>query len=272
MNDPGGPATGPQPSAGYPHSGSTQTLPPRNRLGTISFVLVLVAAFFLLIPATRPLGGLLCMIAVLPAWFAYRRTRKGVATNPGRALTAAVAAPVMFILAVALSAPPQAASTTRLTDAAVPVVPTTALTVPPSSTTSPTTTVPTSTAAPAVAAAVPQTTRQRPSPAAEETPGHRVAPTRSAAAVTAPARAQAVAPVAPATRAPAAAAAPAPVASPICDSETHYVNSAGNCVPRPVQAASAPSGATAKCKDGTYSFSQSRSGTCSGHKGVAEWL
>ncbi|HEX3783613.1 MAG TPA: DUF3761 domain-containing protein [Pseudonocardiaceae bacterium] len=51
-----------------------------------------------------------------------------------------------------------------------------------------------------------------------------------------------------------------------------YVNSDGNCVHDPEQAPSAPAGATAKCKDGTYSFSQHRSGTCSGHHGVAEWL
>jgi hypothetical protein len=57
-----------------------------------------------------------------------------------------------------------------------------------------------------------------------------------------------------------------------CDDDTHYVNAKGNCVLRPVAAASAPGGATAKCKDGTYSSSQSRSGTCSGHKGVAQWL
>ena len=34
----------------------------------------------------------------------------------------------------------------------------------------------------------------------------------------------------------------------------------------------APLGATARCKDGTHSFSQNRSGTCSGHGGVAQWL
>ncbi|MCL5958996.1 MAG: DUF3761 domain-containing protein [Chloroflexi bacterium] len=34
----------------------------------------------------------------------------------------------------------------------------------------------------------------------------------------------------------------------------------------------APSGATAICKDGTYSFSQNRRGTCSHHGGVAQWL
>jgi hypothetical protein len=33
-----------------------------------------------------------------------------------------------------------------------------------------------------------------------------------------------------------------------------------------------PSGATARCKDGTYSHSKSHSGSCSKHGGVAEWL
>jgi hypothetical protein len=33
-----------------------------------------------------------------------------------------------------------------------------------------------------------------------------------------------------------------------------------------------PTGATAKCKDGTYSKSQHHSGTCSSHGGVSEWL
>ena len=33
-----------------------------------------------------------------------------------------------------------------------------------------------------------------------------------------------------------------------------------------------PVGATAKCRDGTYSFSQFRRGTCSHHGGVAQWL
>lgn len=42
---------------------------------------------------------------------------------------------------------------------------------------------------------------------------------------------------------------------------------------RPPQAAStAPAGATAQCRDGTYSFSQHRSGTCSRHGGVSRWL
>jgi uncharacterized protein DUF3761 len=40
--------------------------------------------------------------------------------------------------------------------------------------------------------------------------------------------------------------------------------------PAPVRAA--PPGATARCNDGTYSYSRHRSGTCSHHGGVAEWL
>lgn len=34
----------------------------------------------------------------------------------------------------------------------------------------------------------------------------------------------------------------------------------------------APAGATAKCKDGSYSKSKHHSGTCSSHGGVAQWL
>ena len=52
----------------------------------------------------------------------------------------------------------------------------------------------------------------------------------------------------------------------------YYVNSRGNCVQRPVRANRPPAGATARCRDGTYSFSQSRRGTCSHHGGVAAWL
>lgn len=51
-----------------------------------------------------------------------------------------------------------------------------------------------------------------------------------------------------------------------------YINSAGNTVCRPEYAPSTPAGASAICQDGTYSFSQSRSGTCSHHGGVAQWL
>jgi len=51
-----------------------------------------------------------------------------------------------------------------------------------------------------------------------------------------------------------------------------YVNAAGNTVCKPVESSTQPAGATAECEDGTYSFSESRSGTCSHHGGVKRWL
>lgn len=63
----------------------------------------------------------------------------------------------------------------------------------------------------------------------------------------------------------------APTQSASCPNGT-YVNSTGNSVCRPYQSSGAPAGASAQCSDGTYSFSQSRRGTCSGHGGVASWL
>jgi Protein of unknown function (DUF3761) len=52
----------------------------------------------------------------------------------------------------------------------------------------------------------------------------------------------------------------------------YYTNSAGQHVQSPTKASAAPEGATAQCRDGSYSFSQSRRGTCSHHGGVAKWL
>lgn len=40
----------------------------------------------------------------------------------------------------------------------------------------------------------------------------------------------------------------------------------------PTGRTAAPSGTTAECRDGTYSYSQHRQGTCSHHGGVAQWL
>ena len=56
--------------------------------------------------------------------------------------------------------------------------------------------------------------------------------------------------------------------------DSTYTNIDGNTVHSPAYSTdgSIPEGATAKCKDGTYSFSQHHSGTCSGHQGVSEWL
>lgn len=52
----------------------------------------------------------------------------------------------------------------------------------------------------------------------------------------------------------------------------YYTNSAGQRVQSPTYYPSAPRGATARCVDGTYSFSRNRRGTCSHHGGVAQWL
>jgi Rieske Fe-S protein len=52
-----------------------------------------------------------------------------------------------------------------------------------------------------------------------------------------------------------------------------YVNSDGNTIHSPAYSNSGvPAGASAQCRDGTYSFSQHRSGTCSHHGGVMQWL
>ena len=51
-----------------------------------------------------------------------------------------------------------------------------------------------------------------------------------------------------------------------------YTNVDGQQSQRPVMSDSAPAGASARCRDGSYSFSTHRSGTCSHHGGVGEWL
>jgi Protein of unknown function (DUF3761) len=90
----------------------------------------------------------------------------------------------------------------------------------------------------------------------------KAAKAKPATAATAPApaaAAPAATPAAPAAAAPAAAGA----AKSSTATKSAPTASAGN---------TDPTGATAKCKDGTYSKSAHRSGTCSSHGGVAEWL
>ena len=52
----------------------------------------------------------------------------------------------------------------------------------------------------------------------------------------------------------------------------YYTNVNGYRVQSPTYYDSTPTGATALCRDGTYSFSRNRKGTCSHHGGVAKWL
>jgi hypothetical protein len=62
--------------------------------------------------------------------------------------------------------------------------------------------------------------------------------------------------------------------APNLSNDNYYTNTAGNTVHSPAYSntGSIPAGASARCRDSTYSFSQSRRGTCSHHGGVAEWL
>ena len=52
----------------------------------------------------------------------------------------------------------------------------------------------------------------------------------------------------------------------------YYTNVDGDTIQSPTYYSSEPQGATALCRDGTYSFSAHRSGTCSHHGGVESWL
>ncbi len=56
-------------------------------------------------------------------------------------------------------------------------------------------------------------------------------------------------------------------------SHGHYRNKRGDEVhsPSKTKSGAVPTGASAKCADGTYSFSRHHSGTCSRHGGVATW-
>jgi len=78
---------------------------------------------------------------------------------------------------------------------------------------------------------------------------------------------------APASAAPAAAtpapAKPAPAAPAATAAKS---STATKSAPTATAGNTDPTGATAKCKDGTYSKSAHHSGTCSSHGGVAEWL
>jgi hypothetical protein len=70
--------------------------------------------------------------------------------------------------------------------------------------------------------------------------------------------------------APAAPAAPVKKATPATPAAA--APAAAKSAPTATAGNTDPTGATAKCKDGTYSKSQHHSGTCSSHGGVAEWL
>lgn len=75
----------------------------------------------------------------------------------------------------------------------------------------------------------------------------------------------------PASRAGGGRIATAPTAG--GSSSDYYTNVEGRQVRRPTFSDSGPpAGASAQCRDGSYSFSRNRRGTCSHHGGVARWL
>ena len=62
------------------------------------------------------------------------------------------------------------------------------------------------------------------------------------------------------------------IAQPALASRSYYTNSSHKQVHVPVYRTRAPAGSSAECRDGSYSYSQHRQGTCSRHGGVATWL
>ena len=256
----------------------TTPRPPRNRFGATTFVIVVLGALLAVFPATAVLGLLLLLLALVPAVIAYVLTRTGRATDRRRSLASLVLAPVFLLVAAGVVGANAPATPVTVNGSPAAVGDTSSLAASPTSTPD---------------APAPLSSTRRSSTPLRSTlplskplvrPGCRSVPC-AAAATTAKATApRSVATKAPAAKAPASkTAAAAKSSAPIkasatkkpsssCDSATHYVNSSGNCVLRPTAPAAAPGGASAKCKDGTLSFSQHRSGTCSGHGGVAQWL
>ena len=63
-----------------------------------------------------------------------------------------------------------------------------------------------------------------------------------------------------------------PTASHPRPSQPCYRDVNGACAPQYSPTFPTPGGATARCRDGTYSFSEHRRGSCASHGGVAAWL
>ncbi len=99
----------------------------------------------------------------------------------------------------------------------------------------------------------------------------------AASPASAPTASAAAAPAAPAAQAPAATSPTAGTQASPAGSATHASTAPATSAPESkspsVAAADTdPAGATAKCKDGTYSKSKHHAGSCSHHGGVAQWL
>ncbi len=79
-------------------------------------------------------------------------------------------------------------------------------------------------------------------------------------------------PTADAAEAPARGASSAAAPSAAAPSTAAKSSVASKSAPAETASNTDPTGATAKCKDGTYSKSQHHTGACSHHGGVADWL
>jgi hypothetical protein len=234
-----------------PTHGDQQATVRRSRLVVVTLAVVLLGALCAVIPPVAPLGFVLCALAIVPAVVGYVRVSRRGAAHRGQALGALILAPTFFLVSfvvVGLTATPTpatAAHTAALASAA------------------PAPALPPAAAAPAAPVLV-----AAPAPPLAAAPAA-VVPTTPLASVAPPV---ATTPHRVSRPSHAPAPAPAPATSSSCDEATHYINSSHACVPRPVAAASEPAGATARCNDGTYWFSQHHQGTCSSHRGVASWL
>ena len=90
---------------------------------------------------------------------------------------------------------------------------------------------------------------------------------KTATTATSASSSKATSPAAPTSPAAAASPAPTAAAAPTKSSRASTATSGSG-----VSENNDPTGAIAKCKDGLYSHSKHRSGTCSRHGGVAQWL
>jgi hypothetical protein len=218
------------------------------RIGRLPFLGALLFALLISIPGTRSFGVGMMLLLGIPIFIGWIRARK--LTDGSRGLTSAnaVICGLMVVVGAALS--PSNPSAPIPTESAAVAVPAQAAAPPTPQTVALQAAPPAD--LPASHAGQPQTLTSAPRPAPTQAPQPAKA-VRPAKSPPPPTKTQ---PQSPAV---------------ICGGD-YYTNSSGNCVHRPEAAPSAPSGATAKCKDGTYSYSQHRQGTCSRHGGVANWL
>ena len=220
----------------------------------------MLGALLAVFPATAVLGLLVLLLALVPAVIGYFLTRTGRADHRRLSLASLVLAPVFLLVAAGVVGANAPAAPVTVSGSPAAVGDTTSLVASPP---------PTSIAAPAPVIDVPVVD----DPAVDTTTTTRAKAVAKAPAAKASSKTSAPTKASAPTKTSAPTKAPAPKkSSSSCDSSTHYVNSSGNCVLRPTDAAHAPGGPSAKCKDGTFSSSQHRSGTCSRHGGVAEWL